>query len=774
MRLHLLATLCLSAIAGASCAQPLPPAPRAITPAAITRVLMIDGGGRREQNYQSHLLHLQALREALNRAGIPDPAMSIFSSDGDDPGEDLAVRDLQPEPDFWLLEGTRVESRLRTPIVYTNSAIPGFSLHPATRKALAAWFKATKSELRAGDTLFVYVTDHGSKNADDLRNNKIVLWGKDESLPVSELRKLLAQLNPRVRVIMVMSQCYSGAFAHLATPERPSALPRGNVCGYFASTADRPAYGCYPENRGLANVGHGFHFIDALRRTGSFDAAQTEVLVTDSTPDVPFRTSDQYLDDLLHRVAGTGDFSASVDQWLRTAWEHREQWEPEIRLLDRIGQAFGYFSPRSLGELDTQAKDLPDLSESLRQQSRAWKESLNELNSTRLTLLTGGDPTWGARLDDKAVAALDPAALRSLTTELLTALRAQSKVSPSHAKRLKNLRQRSAVASALSYRMEVRLGVVLRLRALLISIAGRAYLAKSGTAAERTAYEQLRLCETVALPISADETPNITPAFGFPPFEDDLAQAEKTLPAWMGIQFKPVSKEEQAARNYPAGAAMVSLVYPDSPAQQAGIEAGDVILGPPGAHFSEHNQVREWVMLSSIGEPRALEVRRNEESRRVTLTPASYPRKWPELPSPPKVGSPAPALHLENYRDTPPTNLADGKSHLLYFWATWCGVCKAAIPETLAFARERDVQVIAITDESAVQLDPFFQHWDKPFPAVVATDAARRDFLAYGVSGTPTFVLVDGKGVVKEYATGYNAAKGLPFTGWRWKDRPAN
>jgi hypothetical protein len=37
----------------------------------------------------------------------------------------------------------------------------------------------------------------------------------------------------------------------------------------------------------------------------------------------------------------------------------------------------------------------------------------------------------------------------------------------------------------------------------------------------------------------------------------------------------------------------------------------------------------------------------------------------------------------------------------------------------------------------------------------------------------PTFVLVDGKGIVRGYATGYSPAKGLALDGWRWSARPA-
>ena len=50
----------------------------------------------------------------------------------------------------------------------------------------------------------------------------------------------------------------------------------------------------------------------------------------------------------------------------------------------------------------------------------------------------------------------------------------------------------------------------------------------------------------------------------------------------------------------------------------------------------------------------------------------------------------------------------------------------------------------------------------------MATDELRRSFLAYGVSGTPTFVLVDGDGVIRSYSVGYSPAKGLGIEGWTW------
>jgi len=73
-----------------------------------------------------------------------------------------------------------------------------------------------------------------------------------------------------------------------------------------------------------------------------------------------------------------------------------------------------------------------------------------------------------------------------------------------------------------------------------------------------------------------------------------------------------------------------------------------------------------------------------------------------------------------------------------------------------------------VTDELREQLDTFFKKFEKPFPETVAMDEYRKAFLAYGVSGTPTFVLLDGAGKVRSYATGYTPEKGLGVTGWSW------
>ena len=743
--------------------------------AARLHVLAIDGGGSPAENYQSHLLHVEQLLDVLARAGVPARQVSIFGSDGADPAPDLAVRQLQPEADFWLLEGTRLEQALRTPITYVNSAIPGVTLEAATKAGLRQWFERARREIRPGDVLLLYVTDHGTKNPEDVSNNRITLWGKGESLSVAELKELLELLHPQVRVVTLMSQCYSGAFAHLTAVHATGDVPSGAACGYFSSTAERPAYGCYPENRGRENVGHSFEFIAALAAGARFPDAHARVLASDRTPDVPIKTSDVYLEELLGRVAGARDEDVThvADELLREAWHDKGRWEPEIRLLDRIGHTFGWFSPRSLAELSEQEKRLPEAGRQLRTYARVWEAALADAKTGNLDHFLAAYPDWAKRVDERGLQELEPATARKLTAELLEQLAPFTWVDPAVDARLGLLKGKVGTAAPAAYRMEVRTAVVLRMRSILMSIAGREYLETHGAPAERAAYEALRGCEDLALDAAA-RSPTLAAApvaDSFPPYEEDLAVAREVLPAWMGIRFGQASAALRASFHLADGAATVQAVYPDSPAKAAGFEAGDIVLGPPGTPFSERNQIREWTMLSKIDEPAPLAILRGERRLRLTLVPKPYPLKWPELPGPPKVGRGAPRLGLTPYRGALPVSLANGTPHLLFFWATWCAPCKAAVPEILAFERARKTPVIAVTDELPEQLDAFFQHHAEPFPATVAVDDSRRAFLAYGVSGTPTIVLVDGDGKVGSYSTGYTPEKSLGIDGWSWAKR---
>jgi thiol-disulfide isomerase/thioredoxin len=750
-----------------------PPVTSAAPPPVFDRgtfkAVLINGGGQKEINFQSHLTHVRGLIDYLHGAGARAKDITVFTADGSDPAADLATRArYDDKSDAWVLPPGLL--RALSPIEYVDSQVDGYTLRPATFAALKAWFDDDGKALSSGDTLLFYVTDHGDLNKQDNTNNSIVLWG--EKLSVAQLRDLFAELAPGVRVVMLMSQCFGGAFANVIFDGGGQSLAAsGNVCGYFASSADRPAYGCYPENRGVDGVGHSFHFIEALQDLQRMPEAHKRVLLTDDSPDVPNTTSDFYLQRLIDQQAKAESRppTAVADDYIAIAFKNKAQWEPEIRQLDRVGATFGMFSPRSLAELEQQTELLPQVSQQLRTYAQRWSEALDALKLQNYERFLTANPDWKARLTPDALKSLDAAKRDALLQELIPALQAFTTADHATSKRLDVLRAREQDASAAAYRMEVRLGVVLRLRALLDQIAGRVYLAEHGTAEQRDTYAALLGCEDLAF----SGTPRFASAAAmdapppFPPLQSDRVVMETVMPAWMGIQFKPLSDQDRVRDHRSPGAVTVITVYPGSAAEKAGLQVGDVILGPPGAPFQEPHQVREWVMQREIGEPAPIEVVRGTQTTTMTLHPEPYPIKMPELPGPPKVGDAAPPLaRVQAYRGD--ATLGAGKPRLLFFWATWCVPCKFSLPEVMAFAKARNIEVVAITDEDSETLDKFFGQFKEPFPATVAMDPYRAAFQAFGVSGTPTFVLIGADNKVQYYRTGYNPEKGLEIKGWKY------
>ncbi len=723
--------------------------------------VLINGGGRPRINFQSHLTHIKGVIRVLERHGVARQNIAVFSADGSDPGEDLAVREInEDEDEFWILP-RRAQQVLRPQIEYVDSRLDGYELQPARRESIEAWFVENGPLLQPNDTLFFYVTDHGEVNKDNLEDNTIVLW--KEMLSVSELSEILSHVPAGVRTVMLMSQCFSGSFARLAASA-------ANTCGYFASSADRPAYGCYPENRGVDGVGHSHHFLRGIDQLGNLAEAQEHVLVFDDTPDVPHSSSDVFLRRMLTMAAGEQDFRKIVDHYLERAWQDRGRWEPEIRLLDRIGHAYGIFSPRSLSELEQQIDSLPKVSKQLSQYAERWQEALDSVRQQNLQDFLAANPQWSELLANDSLKNLDDGARASLAADLIAEL-VPFAADAKRTQRIHLLRQRAENAAAAAYRMEVRLGVVLRMYNQLTNIAGRVFLHESAAVDRQAEYETLRRCENLAFapleagnrngllalwPFAEDEPDDPVP---FPRLADDQELVADVMPAWMGIRYRPPSKGEIDGDDRSPGAVTVMTVYPGSAADKAGLKVGDVVLGPPLAAFREPNQIREWTMQREIGEPAELLIEREGATQQITLLPDPFPIEMPKLPGPPKVGDAAPAIELTSYRGS--VELSDDRDTLLFFWATWCAPCKFALPEVLRKASENDLYVVAITDEKAEVLDAFFADFSEPFPANIAIDKYRQSFQAYGVSGTPTFVLIDRDNVVRYYSTGFDARLGL-------------
>ena len=74
----------------------------------------------------------------------------------------------------------------------------------------------------------------------------------------------------------------------------------------------------------------------------------------------------------------------------------------------------------------------------------------------------------------------------------------------------------------------------------------------------------------------------------------------------------------------------------------------------------------------------------------------------------------------------------------------------------------------AISDEEEATIEEFLRGRSDDFIQQVATDLLRRSFISFGVSGTPTILLIDDEGVVRHRQVGYTKKRGLHIEGWSW------
>jgi thiol-disulfide isomerase/thioredoxin len=134
-------------------------------------------------------------------------------------------------------------------------------------------------------------------------------------------------------------------------------------------------------------------------------------------------------------------------------------------------------------------------------------------------------------------------------------------------------------------------------------------------------------------------------------------------------------------------------------------------------------------------------------------------------------GKPAPALDVGHWLGARPLSLAALKGHpvLLFFWAHWCGDCKAEVPVLARLMETYGPRGLVLMGPT--QLYGYTAAGDAtPETETRYIDQVRRQFYAalgsmpaplsaenferYGCSTTPTLVLLDSAGIVRLYRPG--------------------
>jgi thiol-disulfide isomerase/thioredoxin len=114
-----------------------------------------------------------------------------------------------------------------------------------------------------------------------------------------------------------------------------------------------------------------------------------------------------------------------------------------------------------------------------------------------------------------------------------------------------------------------------------------------------------------------------------------------------------------------------------------------------------------------------------------------------------EVGQPAPnfAFVWADGRAADLTSLR-GKSVIINFWATWCGPCRAEMPELVALHRANpDLVVLEVnTQEQLADVHPFAEEFGMTMPIVMDESGAVRSL--YGVRSMPTTLFINAEGVI--------------------------
>ena len=253
--------------------------------------------------------------------------------------------------------------------------------------------------------LLLYFAGHGTQDDKNETNTAYDLWDGD-ALKVHALAAEVARVPRQVPVVLVMAQCFSGAFADVLFRggDPKGALVEQNIAGFFSAQKDREASGCSYETGRDDYQDFSSYFFGALcghdRFGGAVSGADFDgdgtvslheafcyALIHDPSADTPVCTSDAFL----QRFAPLPD-DAVYGTPYKDAWQAATAAQRAV--LDALSAQLGLAGEtRALTVFDRLTYGDPLARPSL---IRGQGEAKEKLNAVRLTMLAPFFERWPA------------------------------------------------------------------------------------------------------------------------------------------------------------------------------------------------------------------------------------------------------------------------------------------------------------------------------------------------------------------------------------------
>lgn len=115
----------------------------------------------------------------------------------------------------------------------------------------------------------------------------------------------------------------------------------------------------------------------------------------------------------------------------------------------------------------------------------------------------------------------------------------------------------------------------------------------------------------------------------------------------------------------------------------------------------------------------------------------------------------------------PQSAIGEGQAGIVYFFAPWCGVCRASIgnlDELVVDGRVAWATVVALDYADEAEVAAFIERTGVTLPVLLGDRGTAVD---WSVPGFPTYYVIDAEGRIDSRSVGYSTTIGMWLRAWK-------